>query len=223
MTKEQQVALDAILREGGLDLGADAQTLRSAFEETMKQVPIAADVEQRRTTVGGVGTVEVTIRGADSSNVVLYFHGGVYVIGSAAASVPLVSELARRADTKAITVDYRLAPEHPFPAALEDARATYEGLLAQGVDPRRIAFAGESAGCGLAVAALLGLRDDGLPLPCGAFLMSPYVDLTLSGETLFPHGFQGFAAMLEEGAAALDRAAIFLKTQLPDVRPTRAA
>src|SRR5579862_2556680 len=77
MTKEQQVALDAILREGGLDLGADAQTLRSAFEETMKQVPIAADVEQRRTTVGGVGTVEVTIRGADSPNVVLYFHGGV--------------------------------------------------------------------------------------------------------------------------------------------------
>ena len=78
MSKEQQVALDATLREGGLDLGNDAQTLRSAFEETMKYVPVADDVEQRRTTIGGVSTVEVTIRGADSSNVVLYFHGGVH-------------------------------------------------------------------------------------------------------------------------------------------------
>src|SRR5262249_34561473 len=114
----------------------------------------------------------------------LYFHGGVYVIGSAAASVPLVSELARRADAKGITLDYRLAPEHPFPAAVEDARAAYEGLLRQGVDPAPIALAGESAGCGLAVATLLGLWDAGLPLPRCAFLMSPYVDLTLSGETL---------------------------------------
>jgi monoterpene epsilon-lactone hydrolase len=304
MTEQQQQQLDAILRQGGLDLGSDVPTLRSAFEETMKRVPVAEDVEQRRTTIGGVSTVEVTIRGADSSNVVLYFHGGVYVIGSAAASVPLVSELARRADVKAVTVDYRLAPEHPFPAALEDARAVYEGLLAEGVDPHRIAVAGESAGCGLAVAMLLALRDEGLPLPCGAFLMSPYADLTLSGETLLtkqaldpiltpdglrlrvpeyvngadaadprispifgdlrglpplliqvgsreillsdalrlagraatadvqvtlevtpgvPHVFQGFAAALDEGAAALDRAAIFLKAQLPVAQPTRTA
>src|SRR2546423_6088116 len=171
MTEQQQVQLDAILREGGLDLLADAQTLRAAFEETRKRAPVADDVEQRPTTIGGVDAVEVTIHDADSSNVVLYFHGGVYVIGSAAASVPLVSELARRADAKAITVDYRLAPEHPFPAAVEDARAAYEGLLGQGIDPAHIALAGESAGSGLAVAALLGLRDAGLPLPRCAFLM----------------------------------------------------
>ena len=121
MSNEQQVTLDAILREGGLDLRNDAQTLRAAFNELMQYVPVADDVEQRPTTIGGVDAVEVTIRGADSSDVVLYFHGGVYVIGSAAASVPLVSELARRADVKAITVEYRLAPEHPFPAAVEDA------------------------------------------------------------------------------------------------------
>jgi acetyl esterase/lipase len=184
MTEQQKVQMDTILRQGRLDLNADVPTLRAAFNETMKYVPIADDVEQWRTTIGGVDAVEVRIRDADPSNLVLYFHGGVYVIGSAAASVALASELARRADTKAITVDYRLGPEHPYPAAVEDARAAYEGLLGQGFDPSRIAFAGESAGGGLAVATLVALRESGLPLPSCAFLMSPYVDLTLSGETL---------------------------------------
>jgi monoterpene epsilon-lactone hydrolase len=303
MTTEQQEQLDTILRNGGLDLSNDAQTLRAAFNEAMKYVPVAEDVEQHRTTVGGVDAIEVTIRGMNSSNVVLYFHGGVYVIGSSAATVPLASELARRADAKAITVDYRLAPEHPFPAALVDARAAYEGLLDQGFDPVNIALAGESAGSGLAVATLLELRDAGLPLPSCAFLMSPYADLTLSGETLLtkqavdpiltlvglrlrvseyvgganaadprispifgdlrglpplliqvgsheillsdalrlaaqaatsdvqvtlevvpgvPHVFQGFAAVLDEGDAALNRAALFLKTQLAAAEPTHA-
>ena len=81
-------------------------------------------------------------------------------------------------------VEYRLAPEHPYPAAVEDALAAYEGLLDQGIAPAEIAFVGESAGGGLAVAALLALRDRNVPLPSCAYLMSPYVDLTLSGESL---------------------------------------
>ena len=295
MSEDQRAQLDAILRDGRLDLLADVQALRAAFEETMKYVPIADDVEHEPTTIGGVDVVDVTIRSTDSTNVVLYFHGGVYVIGSAAASVPLASELARRADTRAVTVDYRLAPEHPFPAAVEDARAAYEGLLGQGVDPSRIALSGESAGGGLVVAALLDWRDAGLPLPACAFVMSPYADLTLSGESLLtkeasdpiltpdglrirvpayvngadaadprispvfgdlrglppllvqvgsheillsdalrlagqaanadvqvtlevapgvPHVFQGFAAVLDEGDRALERAAAFLKERL---------
>jgi monoterpene epsilon-lactone hydrolase len=116
--------------------------------------------------------------------VILYFHGGVYVIGSAATSVPLVAELARRTGARVITLDYRLAPEHPYPAAVEDAQAAYQGLLEQGVDPGRIALAGESAGGGLAAATLLGLRDASIPLPSCAFLMSPYADLTLSGDSI---------------------------------------
>jgi acetyl esterase/lipase len=116
--------------------------------------------------------------------VILYFHGGVYVIGYAAATVPLVGDLARRTGARAITLEYRLAPEHPYPAAVEDARAAYVGLLTQGIAPAQIALAGESAGAGLAVALLLALRDAGVPLPSSAYLMSPYVDLTLSGETL---------------------------------------
>jgi acetyl esterase/lipase len=116
--------------------------------------------------------------------VILYFHGGVYVIGSAATSVPLVAELARRTSARVITLDYRLAPEHPYPAAVDDAQAAYRGLLEQGIDPAHIALAGESAGGGLAVATLLALRDAGTALPSCAFVMSPYVDLTLSGDSI---------------------------------------
>jgi monoterpene epsilon-lactone hydrolase len=184
MSKQQQTELDAMLRKTPLDTAADVPTLRASFEEVMRQVPVAPDVRQTPIAVGGIGAIEVTIDGTDSADVILYFHGGVYVIGSAAASVPLVSDLARRTATKVITVDYRLAPENPYPAALQDARAAYEGLLQQGVDPGRIAIAGESAGAGLAMATLLALRDAGKTLPSSAFLMSPYADLTLSGESV---------------------------------------
>ncbi len=184
MSKEQQRQLDAILRQGGLDTSADVQTLRAAFRELMAQVPVAPDVQQNPVEIGGVAGVEVTIQGSEAENVILYFHGGVYVIGSAASSVPLVGDLVRRAGTRAITLEYRLGPEHPYPAAVEDARAAYDGLLAQGIAPAQIALAGESAGAGLAVATLLALREAGVPLPSCAYLMSPYADMTLSGESL---------------------------------------
>jgi epsilon-lactone hydrolase len=184
MSKEQQIQLDAILRQGRLDTAGDVETLRAAFNELMARVPVARDVQQTPVELGGVAGVEVTVEGNETENVILYFHGGVYVIGTASASVPLVSELARRTGAKAITVDYRLGPEHPYPAAVEDARAAYEGLLSQGIAPEQIAFAGESAGGGLAVAAMLALREAGSPLPSCGYLMSPYADLTLSGATL---------------------------------------
>jgi acetyl esterase/lipase len=184
MSKQQQTELDAMLRKAPLDNTADVQTLRASFEELMRQVPVAPDVRKTPIAVGGIGAIEVTIDGTDAADVILYFHGGVYVIGSAAATVPLVSDLARRTRTKVITVDYRLAPENPYPAALQDARAAYEGLLEQGIDPGRIALAGESAGAGLAVATLLALRDACKTLPSSALLMSPYADLTLSGESV---------------------------------------
>jgi epsilon-lactone hydrolase len=186
MSKQQQLQLDAILRQGGLDTSADVPTMRAAFSELMAAVPVAPDVQQSPVEIGGIAGVEVTIQGNQSENVILYFHGGVYVIGSAAATVPLVGDLVRRTGAKAITLEYRLAPEHPYPAAVDDARAAYVGLLAQGIAPDQIALAGESAGGGLAVALLLALRDAGVPLPSCGYLMSPYVDLTLSGETLTP-------------------------------------
>ena len=171
MSKDQKRALDTILSQGGLDLQADVATLRVAFDDLMARIPVPDDVQRRPTTIGGVDAIQVTVRGAsadgdgDGDGVILYFHGGVYVIGTAAATVPLVGDLARRTGTRAITVDYRLAPEHPYPAAVADAQDAYRGLLDQGIDAGQIALVGESAGGGLAVATLLALRDAGTPLP----------------------------------------------------------
>ncbi|MDQ1717012.1 MAG: epsilon-lactone hydrolase, partial [Pseudonocardiales bacterium] len=184
MSKEQLNQLDGILRQGRLDTAADVASVRAAFNAFVAQVPVPADVLQKPVEIGGVDGIEVTIAGTETETVILYFHGGVYVISSAAATVPLVGDLVRRTGVSAITLDYRLAPEHPYPGAVDDARAAYEALLGQGVDPSRIVLAGESAGGGLAVAALLAARDAGLPMPAGAYLMSPYADLTLSGESL---------------------------------------
>ncbi len=184
MSKEQKLALDAVLSQGGLDLQADVPTLRATFNELMARIPVPDDVQPRPTAIRGVGAIEVTVHGADADGVILYFHGGVYVIGTAAATVPLVGDLARRTGTRAITLDYRLAPEHPYPAAVADAEGAYQGLLEQGVDAGQIALVGESAGGGLAVATLLALRDADIPLPSCAFLMSPYADLTLSGDSI---------------------------------------
>lgn len=184
MSKEQLSQLDAILREGRIDTTADVASVRAALKAVMAQVPVPADVEQKGVNIGGVGGIEVRIAGNKSENVILYFHGGVYVIGSAADTVPLAGELVRRTGVYAITLDYRLAPEHPYPAAVDDARTAYEALLERGMDPGQIVLAGESAGGGLAVATLLALREAGVPMPACAFLMSPYADLTLSGESL---------------------------------------
>lgn len=214
MSKEQQGRLDAILRQGGFDTAADVASVRAAFTALMAQVPVPADVLQKPVEIGGVGGIEVTVPGTEPGGALLYFHGGVYVIGSAATSVPLVGELVRRTGGTAVTLDYRLAPEHPYPAAVEDALAAYQGLLARGVDPGRIVLAGDSAGGGLAVATLLAAKEAGLPLPSGAVLMSPYADLTLSGETvterpsldpiLTPEGLRVRAPEYVAGADAAD-------------------
>ena len=134
--------------------------------------------------LGGVPTAEITVDGIEPRHVVLYFHGGVYVIGDAFLAAELASQVGRRTQAKVISVDYRLAPEHPYPAAVDDALAAYEALLDDGVAPSDIAFAGESAGGGLAIATLVNARDHGLPLPAAAFVMSPYADLTLAGTTM---------------------------------------
>jgi epsilon-lactone hydrolase len=128
--------------------------------------------------------VNVEVAGADPEWVILYLHGGAYAIGTAASSVGLASDLARRAGTRLVTVDYRLAPEHPQPAAIEDAVAAYRGLLDSGATPSTIAVAGESAGAGLAAATLVALKHAGLPQPTAAVLMSPWADLTLSGNSI---------------------------------------
>jgi acetyl esterase/lipase len=116
--------------------------------------------------------------------VLLYFHGGGYVMGSINTHRAMVARLARAARARALLIDYRLAPENPFPAAVEDATATYRWLLAQGRQPRKIALAGDSAGGGLTLATLLALRDARTPLPACAVPISPWTDLEGTGTSV---------------------------------------
>jgi monoterpene epsilon-lactone hydrolase len=115
---------------------------------------------------------------------VLYFHGGGYFFCNLETHRPVAAYLARASQGRTLSVDYRLAPEHPFPAAVDDALAWYRELLARDVSPSEIILAGDSAGGGLAVACMLAARDAGLPMPAGAVLFSPWVDLACAGETM---------------------------------------
>jgi len=114
---------------------------------------------------------------------VLYLHGGAYVSGSLDTHRALVGRIARASRTKCLSVEYRLAPEHPFPAGLEDAIKTYQWLLKQGYDHKKIVIAGDSAGGGLTIATLLKLRDENLPLPIAGVCMSPWLDLECTGDS----------------------------------------
>jgi len=295
MSQQQKDALKELIRNAPLDIGGDVIEQRANFEKMLGARPLADDVSTTPGELGGVPVLSIEVGDASHDAVVLWFHGGWYVIGSARTSAGLSSDFARRIDAKVVSVDYRLAPEHPYPAALQDARAVYRGLLDGGANPRSIAIVGESAGGGLAAALLASLAEDGLAQPAATVLISPWTDLTLSGETMtsmvgidpvftrekvsvraadyvgsadpadpsispifadlrgispiliqagsheillddsirlarraaiddvavtldvtpgVPHGFQAFAAMLDEGDAALARAAAFLDRHL---------
>jgi acetyl esterase/lipase len=184
VSTEQRESLEAVLRQSAFPVGIDINEQRRLLRELTSAQPLAADVTVTAAALGGVPTAEITIDGIEPRHVVLYFHGGVYVLGDAFLAADLASQVGRRTRAKVISVDYRLAPEHPYPAAVDDALAAYEALLRNGTAPSDIAFAGESAGGGLAVATLVNARDHGLPLPAAAFVMSPYADLTLAGTTM---------------------------------------
>ena len=183
MSQQQRDALDQLLRDAPLDLGGDVAEQRVIFEEMMAAIPSPADVTTSSGSLGGIPVVNVEAAGADPASVIFYLHGA-YAIGTAASSVGLASDLARRAGARLVTVDDRLAPEHPHPAAIDDAVAAYRGLLDSGLAASAIAIAGESAGAGLAAATLVALKHAGLTQPTGAVLMSPWADLTLSGESI---------------------------------------
>jgi len=184
VSTEQRQNLDAILRQSAFPADSSVSEQRRLLRELVTAQPLPAGVTVGAAALGGVPAAEVTVDGVEPRHVVLYFHGGVYVLGDAFQAAALAAQVARRTSAKVISVDYRLAPEHPYPAAVDDALAAYQALLDGGTPPADIAFAGESAGGGLAVATLVNARDHGLPLPAAAYLMSPYADLTLAGATM---------------------------------------
>jgi epsilon-lactone hydrolase len=170
VSAEQRENLEAALRQSAFPVDSSVSEQRELLRK-FASAPLPADVTVTSATLGGVPTAEITIDGTEPEHVVLYFHSGVYVLGDAFQSADLAAQVGRRTRAKVISVDYRLAPEHPYPAAVDDALAAYEALLRSGTAPASIALAGESAGGGLAVATLVNARDRGLPLPCSCHRM----------------------------------------------------
>src|SRR5207245_9690183 len=142
----QQETLDAILRHSAFPVGSNVNDQRRLLREALSAQPLPADVTVTAASLGSVPTAEITIEGIEPRHVILYFHGGVYVMSDAFLAAGPASQVGRRTHAKVISVDYRLAPEHPYPAAADDALAAYEALLRDGLAPSDIAFAGASDG-----------------------------------------------------------------------------
>ncbi|MFL9932145.1 alpha/beta hydrolase fold domain-containing protein [Paraburkholderia sp. RL18-103-BIB-C] len=167
------------------DIARGDRGQRAAYERfLLEQFPAPADSEVTDVDLDGTGALRVAAEGAGHKATVLHFHGGGYVLGSAKSSVEYASRLSRALDGPCYTVNYRLAPEHPYPAAFDDAFSAYRGLLGAGVDPATVFLSGESSGGGLALALATALRRAGLPLPAGVIAICPLTDLTLSGPTV---------------------------------------
>ena len=157
---------------------------RARLDEVGSIWPVAADVELAGVDLGGLSGEWSRVPGSDETRVLMYFHGGGYCSGSIRSHRRLVSEAGRAAGTRALAVDYRLAPEHPFPAALDDALTAWRFLREQGIAPMHIAVGGDSAGGGLTAALINHLREAGEEQPACAWLVSPWTDLTMSGASL---------------------------------------
>ena len=154
---------------------------RAQYERAEKVFPTPPDVKVERVNAPVAPAEWLRPPSAEPGRVVLYLHGGGYVIGSPRSHRHLAAAIASAAGASALLLDYRLAPEHPYPAAVDDATAAYRWLLDQAIAPARIVIAGDSAGGGLTVATLLALREAGVPLPAGGVCISPWVDLTCGG------------------------------------------
>ncbi|MFD5143609.1 alpha/beta hydrolase [Streptomyces sp. NPDC058401] len=204
MSTAQRATVDALMRQVPFDGSLPPERMRKDFEAQMTAGPAPAGVTVTPSVLGGrpaltvepeggpaAGTAAGTAPATDPATAtgtdpatILYFHGGAWVFGSPETALQLTAALVRRTGVRAVSVDYRLAPEHPFPAAVEDGLAAYRGLLDQGVPAGRIVLAGDSAGGGLAIVTLLTAREAGLPLPAAAVVFSPGLDATLSGESM---------------------------------------
>ena len=157
---------------------------RQRLDEVGSVWPAATDVKLEPVDLGGVPGEWSSVAGSDASRVLMFFHGGGYCSGSIRSHRRLVTEAGRSAGIRTLAVGYRLAPEHPFPAAMEDALTAWQFLRQQGIAARHIAIGGDSAGGGLAVVLNNRLRDADEELPGCVWLVSPWTDLTMSGSTL---------------------------------------
>jgi epsilon-lactone hydrolase len=184
MSREQRAQLDARLRRPQPESPGSIEDLRSWFAGLMATMIVPDGIRTTEVTLGPRRTLLVEPEGGARGGTILYFHGGSYVVGSPETAMSLTGNLVARTGLRAFSVDYRLAPEHPFPAAIEDTLAAYRALLEGGGDPASIAFAGDSAGGGLTVTTCLAARAAGLPLPAAIVAFSPGLDGTRTGESM---------------------------------------
>ncbi|WP_139490542.1 alpha/beta hydrolase [Brevibacillus dissolubilis] len=154
------------------------------FASEQGAFPLAPDIQVEKTTIGGIYGEWVSAPTIKADRTILYLHGGGYVRGSCASHRELASRISRASESRVLVIEYRLAPKHPYPAAVDDAVAVYRALLETGVDPKNMVVAGDSAGGGLTMALLQVLRDNQEPLPAAAVLLSPWTDMTASGESI---------------------------------------
>ena len=174
MSGDQRLALDEMLRKAPQPFGpVPVERLREGFAEFMGAFPVPAGVRRAPAELGDRPALLVEPEGDAQPGTILYFHGGGNVFGSPETSLSLTGNLVARTGFRALSLDYRLAPEHPFPAGAEDALSAYRALLGSGEDPSAIAFAGDSRGGGHAVTNCLAARDAGLPLPAAIVTFSP--------------------------------------------------
>jgi acetyl esterase/lipase len=298
MTTEQRATIDQILRHSPFDLGGDVATQRPILDEMLTSHPLPSDVRATPGDLGGVPVIFIDIADVESHGTIFHIHGGGFALGSAEGSVGLASDLARKTGMRVVSAGYRLAPEHPYPAALQDVTDAYRALVEEAGGADRIVVSGESSGGNLAIELLVAGKAECLTMPAAILLLSPMTDLTVSGNSFatkadvdpalsaeairtrvgdylvgtdsadalvspifadlsglppmliqvgshevllndatrlavkaadddvavildvtpgVPHVFQAFAGLLEEGDAALDRVARFVKDNTPTI------
>lgn len=184
MASRELAALIHLLTARPRPENATVADRRQGFDLLAAKLPVAPDIACEKVDAAGVPAEWVVAPGALANRVLLYLHGGGYVIGSINTHRDLAGRLSRAAAARVLVIDYRLAPEHPYPAAVEDATAAYRWLLRNGATPARTVIAGDSAGGGLTVATLVALRDAGEPLPAAGICLSPWVDLEGLGASM---------------------------------------
>lgn len=177
---EVEHRIKAMLARASSDLGE----LRQLYDDLCDLAPVPTGVSVKASTLGSVPIEILSPKSVMGDGVILYLHGGGHMVGSLRSHRGLASRLALAARLKVVVVDFRLAPEHTYPVALDDVLAAYQGLLDQGLPANKIALAGDSAGGGLCLSLMLRARDQGLPLPACAALFSPFVDLTGSAPSI---------------------------------------
>jgi monoterpene epsilon-lactone hydrolase len=165
-------------------VGTDIETARQGLEALSALTPVAPDISIEKTIIEGIPAEWVMAPNAVEDRVFLYLHGGAYIMGSCNTHRYLASKLSRSTAARVLVPEYRLAPEHPFPAAMEDAVKVYRCLISSGITPDKIIIGGDSAGGGLTLATLLSLKDEDEALPALAVLLSPWTDMEGTGESM---------------------------------------